>query len=171
MKNYSIVERYDDEEETDILQILRVDQDKTLFTAVPKEGNLLDYLKSRGQKEFVVYEGNFGNEYGVLKSKMGLSSTWVFEIDEKEVAKADIKGVQYYTIKLSDKKKRFSGKTPNLDEVKLKENKGISTCIKFFRDGSSERLNLRVEVECKILPEALLTFGIALDNKYIFDTN
>lgn len=171
MKKYVIRQIYDDEEETDALQIFRLEQKVALFTVVAHEGDFLAYLKSKVQKEFIVHQGHFGSEYGRLKSKMGLSSSWKFEVDGKEIAKAEVKGIQYFTIKLKDQKKGFSGKTPNLDRIDLKEDKGISTCIKFSRIGELEKLQLEVEVDCKIKPEALLTFAIALDHKYVYTDN
>lgn len=170
MKEYRIQKVYDDDQFTEIFQLAEVKGKKVLLTVGPKEGNLLDALKSKLQKEFLVYSGYLNQEIGILKSNIGLSSTWTMILDGDDVAKAEIKGVQYHSIKISDGKQGFSGKTADLSEISLKKGRDFSSCVEMTRKETDDRMDLHVKLECKVSPEALLTFAVALDNKYLFET-
>ena len=165
MKEYRIQKIYDEDLFTDIYQIKDLKADQVLFTIGPKEGNLLEALKGKIQKEFPVYSRYMNDEIGVLKSNIGLSSSWTMNINGKTVAKAEIKGIQYFTIKITDGKQSFSGKTTDLKEIALKKGMEFSFCVKCMRENEDDRLNLLVKIDCKISPEALLTLAIAFDHK------
>ncbi|MHA2030073.1 MAG: hypothetical protein ACW99Q_11820, partial [Candidatus Kariarchaeaceae archaeon] len=142
MKLYRIQKIYDDDQFTDIFQIIQVKDKKIVLTVGPKEGNLLDALKSKLQKEFIVYSGYLNHEIGVLRSTIGLSSVWKMVIDGKDVAKAEIKGIQYMTITISDGKQKFSGKTTNLSEISLKKGRDFSSCVTISRQDNDDSLDL-----------------------------
>lgn len=170
MKEYRIQKVYDDDQFTEIIQISQVKDKKVIMTVGPKEGNFLDTLKSKLQKEFLVYSGYLKQEIGVLQSNLSLSSSWTFVLQGKEVAKAEIKGVQYFTVKITDGKQGFSGKTTDLSEINLKKGRDLSSCVSSTRHVTNDKLDLLIKLECKVSPEALLTFAVALDNKFLFDS-
>jgi hypothetical protein len=171
MKEYRIQKIYDDDQFTEIVKISQVKDNKVILSVGPKEGTLLDALKSKLQKEFLVYSGYLQKEIGVLRSNLGLSSSWTMIVDNKDIAKAEIKGIQYFTIKIKDGKHEFSGKTTDLTEINLKRGRDFSNCVFITHEGNMDKLDLSIKLECKVNPEAIMTFGIALDNKYLFETD
>ena len=168
MQEYIIQQIYDEELYADLLQMTR--DGEVLYTIKAKEGNLIDALKKMIQKEFIVFSKYLKSEYGVLKSSIGLGSAWSFEVSGDEIAKAEVKGVQYFTVKMKDGKQGFSGKTTDLSEVELKKDKDFGNCIKLTRkDG--EKTEIKVTVDCRVSTEAILSLAFAVDNKLILDTN
>jgi len=170
MQEYRIQNVYDDDHFTEIFQVTQVKNNKIILTVGPKEGNLLDALKSKLQKEFLVYSGYLDQEIGIIRSHISLSSSWTIEIDGKDIAKAEIKGIQYFTVKISDGKQKFSGKTTDLGEISLKKGRDLSSCVTLTRQEDNDKLDLLAKLDCKVSPEALLTFAVALDHKFLFDT-
>ncbi|OLS23134.1 MAG: hypothetical protein HeimC2_27520 [Candidatus Heimdallarchaeota archaeon LC_2] len=170
MKEYRIQKLYDDDHFTEIFQITQIKDNKVILTVRPKDGNLLDTLKSKLKKELLVYSGYLKQEIGVLRSNIGLSSVWKMVLKGKEVAKAEIKGVQYFTVKITDGKQGFSGKTTDLNEIELIKGRDFSSCAFSTRQDKNDKLDLLIKLDCKVSPEALLTFGVALDNKFLFDS-
>ncbi len=170
MKEYRVQKVYDDDQFSDILQITQVKDKKVILTVGPKEGSLLDTLRSKLKKELLVYSGYLNKQIGVLRSIIGLSSVWKMVLDGKEVAKAEIKGVQYFTVKIKDGKQDFSGKTTDLTEIELTKGHDFSHCVTSTGEIENNKLDLLIKLECKVSPEALLTFGVAMDNKFLFES-
>lgn len=168
MQEYVIKQIYDEELYTDLLQMTR--DGEVLYTIKAKEGNLMDAIKSMIQKEFIVYSKYLKTEYGLLKSNLGLGSAWSFEVGRNEIAKAEVKGVQYFTVKMKDGKQVFSGKTTDIAQVELKKDKDFGNCIKLKRK-EGEKTEITITVDCKVSTEAILSLAFAIDNKLILDAN
>ena len=77
---------------------------------------------------------------------------------------------EIFQIKVSDGKQGFSGKTTDLEKINLTRGHDLSSCVTLLRQDTTEKFEIFAKLDCKVSPEAILTIAVALDNKFLFDT-